>query len=257
MQKSINIKKILAELEKSGKREPNFWLLQLKQHHNIKLKNVEELLKSKKKSIKFFIGCGFLRGRQDELSTIYCDCFYEAFDRVINDFDITKELILDSVDKIVEEYRKNVKSIPYKVNEKDVDMISSSLKFVASHLNPIKYIIEEIKKGRVKEIYIELTKIREWGPKLSSMLIRDVVIFFKLEKHLKLEDYILLFPIDTHVRKFIQKLYPETKKMKIEELRKYCVSKIKGSGFSPLYVNIGMWLVHAKAGKLIEYLLLE
>ena len=251
----VNVREILVELQKSGKREPNFWLLQLKQHHNIKLKNVQELLKSRKKAIKVFVGHGFLRGRQDELSTIYCDCFYEAFDDIINDLDITKELILSSIEKIVNRYREKVGSIPYKVNENDVKMIKSCLEFVAVHLNPIEYIVGRIKNGELRDVYDELTKIKYWGPKLSSMMLRDIVIDFKLEEYLKPEDYALLFPIDVHVKKFIQILYPETKKMGYKEAMKYCANKVRESGFSPLYVNIGMWLVHAKAGKLIEYLL--
>ena len=253
-----NLKEILMELEKSGRREAGFWLLGLREHVYFRLKDVNELLKSRKKAIKFFVMNGFWRGRRDEQSALYANCFLKAFEEVFDDMDLDdKNILKEYIGDLLKAYSKEVEGIGYRINPKDVEMIESVFRcFIMNHSNPVKYIVEEIKEGRIKEVLEELCRIRNWGNKLSSMLLRNIVLYFKLEKYLKEEDYVLFFPMDTHVKQMINLLWPESTKISdLNKLARFSVKKVREMKLSPLYVNIGLWLIHAKAPRIIEFLL--
>lgn len=58
-----------------------------------------------------------------------------------------------------------------------------------------------VRSGRVEPIYQQIVEIKGIGPKVGSLLLRDMVALYDLESHIETVDYHFLQPIDSWVRR--------------------------------------------------------
>jgi hypothetical protein len=258
----------LKELEKAGKKEKDSWLESLEYHQHFQIKSPKEFLTNSKLAIKKLVGSGFFTGRGDWLSDAYLRCLLDAFNSEFATTDkLSEKLIVEKLPFVLEGFERRVKEtlikkdgVPYKIRERDKKSVESFFKDFLVNLgaydfNPIKFAVEEIKKGNLKKVFEAFEKIYGWGKKVSYLTLRDIVLFFELEKYLKDEDYALLFPVDTHVRNMFYLLFPEMKGKKDEEIIAYSVKICKRNKINPMLLNIGLWSVRSHAGRAIDILI--
>ncbi len=58
-----------------------------------------------------------------------------------------------------------------------------------------------VRSGRVEPIYQQITEIRGIGPKVGSLLLRDMVALYELDAQIDPADYHYLQPVDTWIRR--------------------------------------------------------
>jgi hypothetical protein len=251
--------KLVKALEKAGKPSQR-GIEPLKFDLDFQIDNKEELLKNTYKGIKFFVGETFWQGRGDWLSDVYRRAFFRAFDEVYHKEDFSTESFKEKVQDLCKKFEQKVGEVkkksgePFKVNEKDSRRLKAIFsdflpKISEYQFNPMKLIVEEIKKGNTCKLFEERLKFYGMGSKVKSLILREVVQFFGLEEHVKKDkkSLELLFPIDTHVRQTIQMIWEETKGKSDKELIEFAVKKCEELKVSPLNFNSGCWVLGSKA----------
>ncbi|MGC8935662.1 MAG: hypothetical protein ACP5LN_10930 [Thermoproteota archaeon] len=259
--------KLVKALEKAGKPSQR-GIEPLKFDLDFQIDNKEELLKNTYKGIKFFVGETFWQGRGDWLSDVYRRAFFRAFDEVYREEDFSTKLFVEKVQKLCEKFEQKVGEVkkksgePFKINKRD----SRRLKAIFSdflpklgeyQFNPMKLIVEEIKKGNAHKLFEERLNFYGIGPKVRALILRGVVQNFDLEEYVKKDKKSLkfLFPVDTHVRQTIQMLWEETKGKSDEELIEFAVKKCEELKVSPLNFNSGCWALGFKAQDAFDILI--
>jgi len=112
--------------------------------------------------------------------------------------------------------------------------------------NCIKFSLEEVKNGRIVELFNFLDKeIYFIGPKKASFFLRDLVDHFKLEQYMKPQHYLYVLPIDTYVNQFLLDLQLKQKK-KINWYfdAKIIVNWCKKVDISPINFDQGVWYAY-------------
>jgi hypothetical protein len=148
---------------------------------------------------------------------------------------------------------------PGKIGKKrDIEMTIFCLKFIENipEMNIIKYSIEKVKKGNLHEHYMELLQLRQIGPKIASFYLRDIIMFYKLEKDLEKHingDYTDLLPIDTWIKKNAIKFNiineEETDDNQIRKnINEVCIK----NNISPMYFNAGLWYIGSHAYEILN-----
>ena len=196
-----------------------------------------------------FPGTFFFHGRNDSLSEQYKTIARKKF----SVYGIKK---LINNPKFIEEPEVIIignKPIKRALNKRDRKMFKEMLEKMddIENNNFVTYAINKIKEGKFKELLTEIignpaTKkknIYGAGPKTTSLFLRDVVIIFDLEACIKEDDYFMLFPIDTWVRKICKRLKLVRKNDNDKTIIQKIVRKCKELGIDPLLVNAGIWYV--------------
>lgn len=197
------------------------------------------------KSLDFIFSKVFYRGRRDELS----ERFMNAALGTLKGFELGK-----NYDKLLLEIRLKENGVN---NSADRRMVAEILDFVFSlsetyKFNLVRYSVEKIKNGEIAEIFSEFDKIFAIGDKLASFYLRDVVLVFKLENNLKLEDFRYCQPIDTWVRQVAIRLgIIDQLEKKNEKIKLSIINACRKVNVSPLSFNAGAWMVGAKSFDLL------
>jgi len=119
------------------------------------------------------------------------------------------------------------------------------------------YTLDRVRNGKITEVYKALVHkgdrgLHGIGPKRASVFIRDVVMIWKLEKHLNTdEDFITCVPIDTHVRRTCERagirvdsvITPSNDEESDLLLNKAIIDACKSLGVSPLLFDAGAWML--------------
>jgi len=128
-------------------------------------------------------------------------------------------------------------------NEADLMMVLDVLKFVTSEdnrKNIYNYLNHKITDDGVKAVYDELNEIRAISDKISTFIIRDLLL---MNTKIKIgeDDYRMAFPIDTWVIKIARKLGCDN--ANIEDIKAYFIEKCRDSGIDPLKFAAGIWFL--------------
>jgi hypothetical protein len=252
----------------------------------------EETLSGEKNwanAIEFIMSHLMLRGRSDVLSITYTDYFVKVLklDKSPTENEIReKKKILEEVIASIEPKEKSSKkpgkSITdeqlaekfevenlgfnkYKLNPRDMKMIDGLLGFqielfVSGRKNMFDHLAELISQENVTQAYIDLINISNVGDKLAAFTLRDIVFISTKCQSLKLKtcDYLMLFPIDTWVKKGGKELIGETgesqsDKVLILKFRLISICKnmtsIKTDPLLPLKLNAGIWFCKYKQNR--------
>lgn len=203
--------------------------------------------------IKFFFTKVFYRGRNDELS----ERFMNATIQTLNEYKPTKNYDRESLNSRLESNGVN-NGMDRQMVLEVLDLIFNSL--TSSQNNIVKYTVDEIKDGKIVNVFNTLNKIYCIKDKLASFYLRDVIITYQLEKILKPNDFQYCQPIDTWVKKVVLKINIinsadidkiKSNKKKNEYIKSAIIKSCLDANISPLLFNAGAWLVGAKSFDLL------
>lgn len=131
-------------------------------------------------------------------------------------------------------------------NDLDLIMVLDVLDFISieNRKNIYKYLKDIIKKDGLSSAYRELVSLSGIGDKLASFTLRDICL---LNPSLKIDDYELVFPIDTWARQVSEKIFKYKNDIDIKGFfLRHCTKD-----FDFLKVSAGIWYIGAKSLELL------
>lgn len=223
-----------------------------------KLEIKNDYLKFPKSALFFILSYSFYQGRRDKISSMFEERARTTLESFLGNNDV---LIYNSpriTDK--EKLRTKYKGLydllkQNKVNkEGDRLMVVSLVNFIQfnDEKNILRFLIEQIKSKKIAEAYQNLDGIWSIGPKIASLILRDVVYIYKLESYLSKEEYHFLQPIDTWVHNLSKRIELVDKKSIIYTSEaKDITDKCFEFGVNPIHYNQGVWYVGANSLKIL------
>lgn len=197
------------------------------------------------KALKFLFTKVFYRGRRDELS----ERFMNATIKTLDKYKLNRNYNRESLNNLLESNGVN--------NGKDRKMVLEVIDLIFNSLNSyqnniVKYTVDKIGKGKIVDIFNTLNKIYCIGDKLASLYLRDIIIIYQLEKHLKPGDFQYCQPIDTWVKQVALKTgIMKSGGEKIENIKTAIIRHCLNANVNPLLFNAGAWLVGANSFNLL------
>jgi hypothetical protein len=219
--------------------------LYLKKFLQKQIATKEEIYNDWYKALKFLFGKVFYRGRKDELS----ERFMDATIKTLNEYKLDENYNKGTLDNLLKSNGVN--------NGRDRKMVLGVLDLIFNsltncHNNFVEYTINEIKGGRILDVFNTLDKIYAIGDKLASFYLRDVILIYQLETYLKPGDFKYCQPVDTWVKQVALKInLIKSEDKDIEIIKNSIIEGCLGVGTSPLLFNAGAWLVGAKSFELL------
>lgn len=204
----------------------------------------ESMLKDPKEALYFFFDRVFYQGRPDTISDKVRDqakATVEEFERDRGDF---KALFNHHNHGSLRELLSSRIGKGKVGKELDIDLVISLLEFGAKVRgnNLVSFLKDNFQRGRVRTLFQELQGIRGIGPKISSFILRDFSVLYRLDEGLSVDDYVVLQPIDVWVRRVgaLLGLY-ESVDESDETVRQLIVEHCLNEKLSPPRFNQGMW----------------
>lgn len=207
--------------------------------------NKEKIYNDWYEALKFLFGKVFYRGRKDELSKRFMNAAIKTLDGYKLDKDYNREML----DNLLKSNGVN--------NGRDRKMVLEVLDLIFSSLNNchnnfVEYTINEIKEGKILDVFNTLDKIYAIGDKLASFYLRDIILVYKLETYLKPGDFKYCQPVDTWVKQVALKInLIKSEDNDIEIVKNKIIEGCLDAETSPLLFNAGAWLVGAKSFELL------
>lgn len=102
----------------------------------------------------------------------------------------------------------------------------------------------DLESGDIKNAWERLQRIRGVGPKIASLFLRDVAVWYKIDENLKQSDgeRWLLQPIDIWIRRIVELRSPDMQGKRYEDVAKWIVENCE----KPEHCNQGMWYFGAR-----------
>lgn len=222
-----------------------------------RIRNKNVYLKTPKYALFFILSYSFYQGRRDEISSKFEEKAKGTLDSFLKNNDILSVSIsrITIKDELKKEYPKLYELLKNNGVNKEGDrlMVVSLVNFIQSNhkKNLLKFLIEKIKSKKVNEAYKSLDEIWSIGPKIASLILRDIVYIYKLENHLNNKDYYFLQPIDTWVNKISQKVGLINKDKIYKDEAKDITDKCFKYGANPIHYNQGVWYIGANSLQIV------
>lgn len=215
------------------------------------------------RGLRFFYDRAFFQGRRDEVSARFEEAALQALDAGLGETeDVKLRRLKDLKDKgllslaawheghplwpaLTGTYRVGGRSTRVG-KSRDLEMVLDSLRFISQldDWNLLRYCIGRIQKGLIGDLYQELQSIRQIGPKVASLFLRDLADVYELESHLAIEEQHCVFPIDTWLRQVAVKLGV---KGNDGSIRNKLITTCSEYGVSAVEFNQGAWYLGAHA----------
>jgi len=222
-----------------------------------RIKDKDDYLKSSKGALSFILSYSFYQGRRDEISSR----FEERAKTALESFLGNNNVLLYGSPRITgkEDLRTKYKELydllkQNKLNkEGDRLMVISLVNFIQfnNKKNILCVLIEQIKSKKIAEAYRNLDEIWSIGPKIASLILRDVVYIYELESYLSEEDYYFLQPIDTWVHNLSRRIKLVNNDKIYRDEAKDITSKCFEFGVNPIHYNQGVWYVGSNSLKIL------
>lgn len=222
-----------------------------------RITNKDAYLKTPKDALFFILSYSFYQGRRDEISSK----FEEKAKNTLASFLKTNNTLSTSTSRIIhknnlkKEYEELCSLLKKNGVNKEGDrlMVVSLVNFIQynTEKNILKFIIEKIRAKKINEAYENLDGIWSIGPKIASLILRDIVYIYKLEKYLDKKDYYFLQPIDTWVHKISQKIGLVNKDKIYKNEAKDITNKCFEFGVNPIHYNQGAWHIGANSLQIV------
>jgi len=216
-------------------------------------------------AFNFFLGRACYQGRTD----VQSDRVYERAREVL------EPLFLDARRDLNYESQKgdNWTEINTQLRERigkgkvgkarDVEMIVSALQFIGAlpNKNIVAYSVGEIRGGRLQLHYKQLqrseetTGIRQVGPKVAALYLRDVASLFQLANSVDDSSAFCLQPVDTWVQQIAEKLKIVDKDADKQTTQRAIVKWCHEQRIPPIRFNLGAWYMGYCSLKLLLDLL--
>ena len=225
-----------------------------------RIRNKNDYLKSPKVALFFILSYSFYQGRKNKTSEGFeksAKKALEEFFKETNPFSSGFERIHKKElkgpkyeEKLKPRYSKLLEILRVNgVNKRgDRLMVTSLINFIESNeeKNLVKLIIQKIKSKNIPEVYEELDNIWSIGPKIASLILRDIVYIYELEHYLDKENYYSLQPVDTWVHQVSKNekvgLVGKDKEIYKGESRDI-TDKCFKLGVNPIHYNQGAWYI--------------
>ncbi len=218
-----------------------------------------------KNAVFFILSYSFYRGRNDELSTR----FKERAFKVLNEFfEERKDFLLESLSRIDKNELKKVgvyADLDSRLqnngvnNKHDRLMILDLINFIQwnEHKNITVFLEDKIKSRSLQEAYKNLQNIHAIGPKVASLILRDLVYIRKLEKYLnRPDDYYYLQPVDIWVHRLSRKLgLVSREEIYHEKEARDITNRCFELGVNPIHYNQGIWYIGTQSLEILLKLL--
>lgn len=128
-------------------------------------------------------------------------------------------------------------------NHIDIMMVLDVLDFITAgpeHKNIYRYVYDTLVANKASETFKELKGIYAIGDKISSLIIRDILLL-NPEIRISNENYKFAFPVDTWVEKIGKRLgYDEPK---VSDLKERIINDCLKANIDPCRVAAGLWFV--------------
>lgn len=214
-----------------------------------KIKNKYNYLKSPKKALFFILSYSFYQGRRDELSKKFEENAKNALEKFLlkNDVFSSNSQRVKDKNTLKSKYNElNNLLKQFGVNkEGDRLMVISLINFIQSNAekNILKTLVQKIKSKKISEAHKILDSIWSIGPKIASLILRDIVYIYELEGCIDGDNYNFLQPVDTWVHKISKEIgLIEKNKDKIyPNEAKDITNKCLELGINPIHYNQGVW----------------
>jgi len=131
-------------------------------------------------------------------------------------------------------------------NDLDLVMVLDVLDFISNEnrKNIYKYLKDTIQEDGLSSAYRQLVNLSGIGDKLASFTLRDICL---LNPSLKIDDYELVFPIDTWARQVSEKIF---KYENDTEIKGFFIKQC-AKDFNFLKVSAGIWYIGANSLELL------
>ena len=222
-----------------------------------RIRDKNDYLNSPKSALFFVLSYSFYQGRRDEISSM----FEERTKKALESFLGNNNVLLYSSPRIADKENLRIKYKRLydllkqnKVNkEGDRLMVISLINFIQfnNEKNILHFLIEQIKSKRIAEAYQNLDGIWSIGPKIASLILRDVVYIYELENYLSAEDYYFLQPIDTWVHNLSRRIELVDNDKIYRDEAKDITDKCFEFGINPIHYNQGVWYVGSNSLKIL------
>lgn len=207
-------------------------------------------LRDSNEALFFILSFSFYQGRRDELSRE----FETRAINTLNQFLKNKNILETSKKRIInkEGLKREYDELYQKLKENKVNkdgdrlMVISLINLIQSNSekNILKFIIDKIKSNTISEAYKILDSVWSIGPKIASLILRDIVFIHELENYLKKpDDYYFLQPIDTWVHKLSYEIGMINKGKIYKDEAKDITNKCFEFNISPIHYNQGAWYI--------------
>lgn len=244
-------------IEERIKKVADFQKRYVKEFLHEEMLQKEEYLKSEKSAIFFVLSYSFYQGRLNKVSEMFRDRAFEVIGKFLKSNNIlaNSDNFIKDKNELIKKYQGLYDLLKKgKVNkENDRLMVLSLINFVQSkkQKNILVHIIGQIKNGKIKGVYNELDSLRSFGQKVTSFVLRDIVVIYELRKHLKKNEFQFVQPIDTWVHR-VSKSMEIVKRKNIYtrepiDIVNVCIKY----GVDPINYNQGAWYIGANSFKVL------
>ena len=246
-------------VKKIAKLHKNYELEFLKDR--IGLKHV--YLTNPKDALFFILSFSFYQGRRDELSQQFEEKTkntLEQFFKNNNTFLSNSRLRITDKNDLKKEYTQLHKKLKENEVNKENDrlMVISLINLIQSksEKNILKFIIAKIKSNKISEAYKILDSVWSIGPKIASLILRDIIYIYELEEYLNKpknepNDYCFLQPIDTWVHKVSHEIGVIGNKKIYKDEAKDITDKCFEFDVNPIHYNQGAWYIGANSWQVL------
>lgn len=230
-------------------------------------------------SLIFFFDRVFYQGRRDQVSGMFEAATVKALNELLGETDEQKlDNLLTLRDRGCLDYRRKdtlCASVYSKLRrryriqrpdgtekdsstgkERDREMTVDALRFVAETLgnhdfNILQYAICKIRDQKMRELYDQLTCVRQVGDKTATLFLRDVVAVYGLEESVTQDDLVFLQPVDTWVRQLSGRINLAREGTSDKQLKRTIVEVCSKVAVSPIRFNQGLYYLGSHALELI------
>lgn len=254
----MDTKTLIKQISKFHKNYENEFLGDLRE----RIRKKEAYLKSPKNVLFFILSYSFYQGRRDEISSRFEERAKATLESFLGDNNVllyNSPRILDK-ESLRTRYKELYDSLKQNEVNKEGDrlMVISIVNFIQfnNEKNILHFLIEQIKSKKTAEAYRNLDRIWSIGPKIASLILRDVVYIYELENYLDKEDYYFLQPIDTWVHNLSKSIDLVDRDKIYRGEAKDITDKCFGLGVNPIHYNQGAWYIGSNSLQvLLKYLL--
>jgi len=216
-----------------------------------RIENKNAYLRTPKDALFFILSYSFYQGRRDEISSQFEKRAKDALDLFLKSNEILSTSGSKITDKntLKERYGNLYNALKEKKVNKEGDrlMVISLVNFIQSRnqKNMLTFLIEKIKSGTISEAYKNLDEIWSIGPKIASLILRDIVYIYELETVLNKNDYYFLQPIDTWVHNLSKKVGLINKDKIYNDEAKDITDRCFEFEINSIHYNQGAWYIGA------------
>jgi len=219
-----------------------------------RIENRDAYLKTPKSALFLILSYSFYQGRRNEISSQFEERARKALSLFLKNNNILSTSVSSrTTDKA--RLQKRYKDLDKELKNNEVNKEGDRLMVMSlvnltqfSHQkNILAFLIGKIRSKAISKAYKNLDETWSIGPKIASLILRDIVCIYELEKSLNKDDYCFLQPIDTWVHRLSKKIGLINKDKIYKDEGKDITHQCLAFGVNPIHYNQGAWYIGARS----------